>query len=145
MENNFNDIRVLNNSQEPKDTVQDIIWSSNNGMFAVGGWDGYLRIYTINSVGIGSLEMGFSMFLGDPVISLAWDEENNVVFAGMASGVVKAVELKTGNIANVLTLSAPICKVFWIRDQKVLVTVPFDKCIYLNTFVNQGMQKEIKM
>lgn len=41
-----NEIKVSNSNNEPKDTVQDIAWFSNSKMFATGGWDGFLRVYT---------------------------------------------------------------------------------------------------
>ena len=103
-------------------------------MFATAGWDGYMRVYSLNEAGIGYLQLQFKVFLGDSALTLAWDEDSNVIFVGLADGNVKAVELSTGNIQGIMQLSSPICKIFWESKNKYLIVIPFATSFIISQF-----------
>lgn len=52
------------------------------------GWDATLRIYSILKTG---LELIFSKLFQDPILSATWDEQNNIIYLGFATGHVIAL------------------------------------------------------
>jgi WD40 repeat protein len=98
----------------PLDTVSCIVWDSDKSepMFAAGSWDGFVRIYMV--VNNAELNKVFDIFLQHPVLCVDFSE-NGIIFAGLASGDVLAVELQTSNVVVLGNHDAPICGIFWIR------------------------------
>ncbi len=83
----------------------------------------------------------WEMFLQHPVLSVDMNE-NGIVFAGLASGDVVAVELSSGNTFPLGTHEAPICGVFWVREKGCLMTLGYDNLIRFWTLdSNNPLQK----
>lgn len=86
-----------------------------------------LRIYQINRNGT-EVSKVWEFFVEHPIICIDINLDR-VVFAGLASGDVIAVQIATGGIIHLGIHDAPISGIFWIEEKKCLMTLGFDNLI----------------
>jgi mRNA export factor len=101
-----NDITVSKADDLPKDSVQCIKWCRNTSVkaFACGDWAGDLRIYMMEQGAAANgwtLALKGCMNLGSPVFKIDWSPDGSTVFACCSEGVVKALQVQSGNIVEV--------------------------------------------
>ena len=70
----------------------------------------------------------WEIFLEHPVFSIDISADG-VVFAGIATGDVVAVNIGNNGTAILGKHNAPICKVFWIDKYSILASLGFDNVI----------------
>jgi WD40 repeat protein len=128
----------------PLDTVSCIVWDVNKSepMFATGSWDGFIRLYIVTNNDVNKV---WDIFLHHPVLSLDFSADG-IIFAGLASGDVVAVELQTSSVVALGNHEAPICGVYWLREKGCLMTLGFDNLIRLWALQqSNAMQMEYKL
>lgn len=128
----FSELKAVDKEQ-PLDTVSQIVWdqnSSNDLKFLVASWDGFVRFYGIRNDQYSGpkVERLWEMFLQHPVLCADFNEEG-IVFAGLASGEIVAVQCLNSQSTTLGTHSAPICGLYWIKQMRILMSLGFDQVI----------------
>ena len=145
---------TVKDSDQPLDTVSCLVWDSESGRngqdlgFLAGSWDGVVRYYQVklNSQGSsGDVVKGWDIFLQHPVLSVDMNPDK-IMFAGMATGDIAAVDMKNNSIGRIGGHDGPICGVFWLQNFGCLVSLGFDNLIRFWTLDgNERPQKEIRL
>lgn len=81
---------------QPLDTVSCLVWDmyKSDPCFIAASWDGYVRYYIVKPSHSGvEIEKAWSMFLQHPVLCCDINE-NNILFAGLATGDIAAIRLE---------------------------------------------------
>lgn len=133
----------------PLDTVSSIVWDTQRNsdyMFAASSWDGLVRLYHINNQE--EVNRVWQMFLGHPVLCVDFGD-NGILYAGLASGDVLAIDLEGKRAMNMGAHEAPICGIYWIREKGCLMTLGFDNLIRMwvptsNPFLQQEYKLPLK-
>jgi WD40 repeat protein len=55
--------------------------------------------------------------------------DSSILFAGMATGDIAAINLPNNEVARVGGHDAPICNIFWIKEKGCLMTLGFDNLV----------------
>lgn len=85
------------------------------------------------------------MFLQHPVLCCDINEDN-ILFAGLATGDIAAISLKDNQVVRLGAHDAPICGIFWIKDKNCLVSLGYDNLIRFWTLDGGNKpQMEIKL
>jgi WD40 repeat protein len=100
-------------------------------MFAVGTWDGSLRIFNVeqNQQGNVGVVQKFSMKLQAPIMGLAWNGQNNGLFLGCADNFVRAVDLSASKSVDIGKHTSPVKDVFFVAAQNTIISTSYDKNI----------------
>ena len=120
------DAKVLGVDSNPLDTIQTITWDRNETTrFIAGGWDGILRIYTIqfNPLGINQAD---AYYLEDPILGSAMDCNNYIAFTGHTDGHIKMISLQARQTAILGKLPAPVKDLYWCYEINSLIAVTID-------------------
>ena len=72
-----------------------------------------------------------------PIISLAVGK-SNIVFAGLASGEIFAVDMTNSQSAAIGSHDVPICKLFWVNEYDLLMSMGYDQKIKFWNMQNSG-------
>lgn len=112
---------------QPLDTISSIVWDvyRSDPMFATSSWDGFVRIYAVSN---GELNKVWEAYLHHPVLCIDMNE-HAIIFAGLASGDVLAVDIQSNQVIVLGNHDAPISGLFWIREKGCLMTLGFDNLI----------------
>jgi WD40 repeat protein len=113
----------------PLDTVSCIVWDvyRSDSLFATGSWDGFIRIYSVAS---SEVNKAWQLFLNHPVLCIDFNPDG-ILLAGLASGDVVAIEMKSSKTVVLGSHDAPICGVYWLREKGLVMTLGFDRLIRL--------------
>eukprot|EP01069_Polyplicarium_translucidae_P005097 Polyplicarium_translucidae@DN2721_c1_g1_i1.p2 len=129
---NFNPNKSAELPQHPSDTPSCIAWSPNQNpnLLAASAWDKTVRVWEIQAGATGHPGgVPRALFTHDaPVLSCAINSDN-ALFAGGCDHVVKMHNLQTQQSQVLGQHDAPICKVSYIEEKRVLVTGSWDKTI----------------
>lgn len=133
----LNDFNVSPNTPPFEDSISSISWATSNPsggrqtMFAVGTWDSGVRVFNVeqNEQGLVHVAQKFMMKLTAPVMSVAWNAQSNIVFAGCADGVVRAVDLASSKSMDVGKHTGPVKDIFFATNQNTIISTSFDKNI----------------
>ncbi len=114
----------------PLDTVSSIVWDVYNQdpIFAATSWDGFVRLYMISNNVSFELNKIFEVFLHHPVLCADFND-SGLLFAGLASGDVLVIEIKSGSYMSLGNHDAPICGIYWINQFGLLMTLGYDNLI----------------
>jgi WD40 repeat protein len=116
---------------QPLDTVSSILWDPYHPdpAFFASSWDGYVRYYLVKG-GMSSvqIDLGWEIFLQHPVLCCDINPEK-VMFAGLATGDIAAIQMEKSSIARVGYHDAPICGLFWLQEKGCLMSLGFDDII----------------
>lgn len=97
---------------------------------ATAAWDGELRIFGVEQHSFGAqLVQKLTMPLPSPALGLCWNGQNNGLFAGCADGTLRAIDLSTGQTADIGRHKGPIRNVFFISGHNILLSTSYDKYI----------------
>ena len=100
----MNDINVSSPDMLPVDSVQSLKWMKNEGslVFATADWAGDVRIYqVVQNGGSANLNNVKTVNLGGPIFEIEWTEDGSAIIAALGSGKVKAIQIASGQIADV--------------------------------------------
>jgi mRNA export factor len=129
-----------------EDSVSCIAWTpaiaagTKPTMFAVGTWDGYVRIFNVEQTQQGSVGIvqKFSMKQTAPVLGLAWNGQNNGLFAGCADNFVRAIDLTSSKSMDMGKHNSPVKDVFFVPSQNMVISTSYDKNINFWQMGNQN-------
>ncbi|XP_051912507.1 uncharacterized protein LOC127594783 [Hippocampus zosterae] len=123
-------IKVADPSHQPLDTVAQLEWlGGDERFFVAGGWDGYLRVYTIeNSTYTQSIKEVFSLFLGEPIICMAIVQSH--VCVGLANGAIYFIDLNSKSQSLVGRHEGPVTMLAWKENMAMLVSGGTDKKVF---------------
>lgn len=119
---------------QPLDTVSSIVWDPyrQDPGFIASSWDGWVRYYVIKGSNHSSssidVELAWSMFLQHPVLCCDIHPDS-ILFVGMATGDIAAINLQNNDIARIGGHDAPICGIYWIKDKGCLMSLGFDNLV----------------
>ena len=115
-------------SELPHDTIQCIEWdpSGKSTLFVTGSWDGSAKLWDINA---NSVILKATYSFSDPVLSLAFSKEH-IVYAGLASGHIYAININGGQTVCIGQHEAPICLLKWVDEVSALMSLGYDTNLY---------------
>lgn len=100
-------------------------------MFAVGTWDGGVRIFNMEPGEQNNIfaVQKFQLKLPAPVLSLCWNPQGTGLFVGCADNFVRAVDLSAGKSMEVGKHTGPVKDVFYVAQQNAIISTSYDKNI----------------
>jgi WD40 repeat protein len=136
---------------QPLDTISCLMWDpfSSDPACIAGSWDGHVRYYIpkFSSGGhsSGELDMPWHFFFQQPVLSIDMAPDN-VLLAGLASGDIAAVDMRSNKAVRVGGHDAPICGVFWLREKGIIMSLGFDNLVrFWNLDENTRPEHEVQL
>lgn len=129
------DINVSTPDHLPKDTVQCIKWCKNENLkiFATGDWAGDFKIYKFDVNGTSfSLNMVKSENMKSPIFSIEWSEDSSLIFIALSNGIVKAMQLQSGNVVDVAKHEGMTSmEAGSFQNKQIIITMGTDKRILI--------------
>lgn len=123
---NVSDAKML-----PNDSVQCIKWckNENHKIFVSGDWAGDVKIYKFDVNGNNfSLNLVKSQNFGAPIFEVDWSEDSSLIYIALTTGVVKAMQLQSGNVADVAKHEGLTCmEAGNFQNKQILITMGTDK------------------
>jgi len=149
----INDFNCDTSTPPFDDSVSCITWTpplapgTKPTMFAVGTWDGSIRVFNVeqNQMGAVCVLQKFSMKLSAPVLGLAWNGQNNGLFAGCADNYIRAIDLSTSKSIDVGKHNSPVKDIFFVPAQNIIISTSYDKNINFWQMGNQNPAYNINL
>lgn len=93
-----------------------------------GDWAGDLRIYKFDVNGNSfSLNMVKSQNFGAPIFDVEWSDDSSLIYIALSSGVVKAMQLQSGNVADVAKHDGMTCmEAGTFQNKNIVITLGTD-------------------
>lgn len=120
-----------------EDSISCICWTPALGpgtkptMFAVGTWDGYVRVFNVeqNQQGNVCIMQKFSMKVSAPIMGLAWNAQNTGLFAGCGDNSIRGIDLTSSKDVPLGKHNSPVKDVFFVAAQNMVISTSYDKNI----------------
>ena len=149
MNSKVNESRPIDKDQ-PVDSISAILWNVyyHEPAFFTASWDGYVRYYTISTNNSSTFEvkLAWCYFFHHPVLTIDVTPDN-VLFAGLATGDIAAIQMVNNEITKLGQHEAPICGLYYLRDKECLMSLGFDNSVcFWNLKSNSGRpEADIKL
>ena len=111
------DINVKDSLDLPTDTVSSISWapSGNNPTFATSDWASYIRIYDLDT-DASNLTQKACFDAQSPCLSVKWDEDERIVFAGCTEGSLRSFDIASGHCSLIGKHEGSVKNIHWISE-----------------------------
>jgi len=129
--NNNLDFTVLNDDEQPKDSISAFSWGrgSQNRSFVCSAWDSTIRLYDITTEGTTQVKQKACFQTDDPCVSVSFCLDTGTILAGCINNSILQVDPESRAITTIGSHSDAVKDVYWCQDQGLVLSLSYDKTL----------------